>query len=136
VINPQAYEQQIQGGVAQGMGYAVMEYFQVREGKVETSDLATYILPTSMDVPDMAVEAVQTHEETGPFGLKGVGEIGTSGPVPAIANGVADAVGVRLSRWPVTAERVLAAMQGMQAVISGKDERPTSNVRRPTSNKE
>jgi CO/xanthine dehydrogenase Mo-binding subunit len=80
---------------------------------METLDLATYILPTAMDVPDMDVEAIQTHENTGPFGLKGVGEIGTSGPVPAIANAVADAAGVRLSCWPVTAERVLAAMMGI-----------------------
>ncbi|MFO7599892.1 MAG: xanthine dehydrogenase family protein molybdopterin-binding subunit [Candidatus Desulfacyla sp.] len=110
VINPQAYEQQIQGSVAQGMGYAVMEDFKVRDGQVQTRDLATYILPTAMDVPDMDVVAVQTHETTGPFGLKGVGEIGTSGPVPAIANAVTDAVGVRLSCWPLTPERVLEAM--------------------------
>jgi CO/xanthine dehydrogenase Mo-binding subunit len=113
VINPQAYEQQIHGSVAQGMGYALMEDLRVKDGEMETLDLATYILPTAMDVPDMDVEAVQTHETTGPFGLKGVGEIGTSGPVPAIANAVADATGVRLSCWPVTAERVLAAMRGI-----------------------
>jgi len=113
VINPQAYEQQIQGSVAQGLGYAVMEDFKALDGRVETRDLSTYILPTAMDVPDMDVVAVQTHETTGPFGLKGVGEIGTSGPVPAVANAVMDAVGVRLSRWPLTAERVLESMQGI-----------------------
>ncbi len=111
VMNPVVYEQQIQGAVAQGLGYALMEDFRVRDGQVETRDLSTYILPTAIDVPDMGVDAVQTHEETGPFGLKGVGEIGTSGPVPAIANAVADAVGVRLSRWPLTPERVLGAME-------------------------
>ena len=113
VINPQVYEQQIQGGVAQGMGYALLEDFKVRDGQVETRDLAAYILPTAMDVPDMDVQSVQTHETTGPFGLKGVGEIGTSGPVPAIANAVADAVGVRLACWPLTPERVLKGMQGI-----------------------
>ena len=115
VINSQAYEQQIQGGVAQGIGYAVMEDFKVREGQVESRDLSTYILPTAMDMPDMEVQAVQTHETTGPFGLKGVGEIGTSGPVPAISNAVADAVGVRLACWPLTAERVLKAMERERA---------------------
>jgi len=129
VINPQAYEQQIQGGVAQGLGYALMEDFQVRDGQVETRDLATYILPTAMDVPDMDVEAVQTHETTGPFGLKGVGEIGTSGPVPAIANAVADAVGVRLPCWPLTAERVLEAMAPSSPETRSAERRTRSKSR-------
>ncbi len=111
VLNPQVYEQQIQGSVAQGLGYALLEDFRVKDGHVVTGDLSTYTLPTSMDVPDMETEAVQTHESSGPFGLKGVGEIGMAGPVPAVANALADAVGVRLSRWPLTAERVLAAME-------------------------
>jgi CO/xanthine dehydrogenase Mo-binding subunit len=111
VINPQTYEQQIQGGVAQGLGYALLEDFGVNDGKVVTRDLASYLMPTAMDVPDIETAAVQTHESTGPFGLKGVGEIGMAGPVPAITNAVADAVGARISCWPLTAERVLAAIQ-------------------------
>jgi CO/xanthine dehydrogenase Mo-binding subunit len=129
VINSQVYEQQIQGGVAQGLGYALLEDFKVRDGQVETRDLATYILPTAMDVPEIDVQAVQTHETTGPFGLKGVGEIGTSGPAPAIANAVADAVGVRLSCWPLTPERVLEAM-GPSSPETRSAERGTRNKSR------
>jgi CO/xanthine dehydrogenase Mo-binding subunit len=110
IINPQVFEQQIQGGIAQGLGYALYEDFIVENGRIATPDLSTYIIPTALDIPDLQSIAVEQPEETGPFGLKGAGEIGIDGPLPAVANAVADACGVRIWRSPLTAERVLQAL--------------------------
>lgn len=112
IINPQVYEQQIQGAAAQGIGYATMEEVSVRNGLTMNPNLSTYVIPTAMDIPEIVCEPVEIYESTGPFGLKGVGEIGTNGPAPAIANAVADACGIRLRQWPLTAERVLGALLG------------------------
>ena len=114
VINPQIYEQQIHGGIAQGLGYALCEEFTVREGTVQTGNLSTYLIPTALDIPELDSMPVEIHEPTGPFGLKGVGEVAMTGPLPAVANAVADACGVRLLRFPFTAERVLEALQKKQ----------------------
>jgi CO/xanthine dehydrogenase Mo-binding subunit len=111
VINPQAYEQQIQGAIAQGIGFALSEEYKVTEGHADTNNLVTYIIPTAMDVPDMLSVAVDNAEETGPFGMKGIGEIAMSGPVPVIANAVADACGIRITRNPLTAKDILKALQ-------------------------
>ncbi len=70
------------------------------------------VLPTALDVPDVASLAVETHEPSGPYGLKGAGEIGVNGPLPTVANAVADACGVRPGGFPLTPERVLAALGG------------------------
>lgn len=110
VLNPDVYEQQIQGSIAQSIGYALMEDFIVADGRIQTADLSTYIIPTALDVSDMVSVPVEIGEETGPYGLKGVGEIGVSGPVPAIANAIADACGVRTFRAPFTGESVLKAL--------------------------
>jgi len=111
VINPETYEQQIQGAIAQGLGYALSEDFDVTDGKVLTPDFSTYTIPTSADVPEIDSIPVQIYETTGPFGLKGVGEIATNGPLPVVANAVADACGVRIFRSPLTPERVLDAIR-------------------------
>ncbi len=110
IINPQIYEQQVQGGIAQGIGYALSEEIVVDQGIIKTPDLSTFIIPTAVDVPPMESHAVEIHEDTGPYGLKGVGEIATNGPLPAIANAVADACGVRVFTNPLTPERVLEAL--------------------------
>lgn len=110
ILNPQCFEQQIQGGIAQGLGYALFEEFKVHLGRVETPDLSTYILPTSLDLPDMDCVVVELIEQSGPFGLKGAGEIAMDGPLPAVANALADACGIRLPCSPLTPERVLRAL--------------------------
>jgi xanthine dehydrogenase, molybdenum binding subunit apoprotein (EC 1.17.1.4) len=111
VLNPQVYEQQIQGGVVQGIGYALMEDFKVTRGEVRTSNLSTYIIPTPLDVPRIISIPVELGEDTGPFGLKGIGEIAVSGPLPAIANAIADACGVRTFSNPFTGEKILLALR-------------------------
>ncbi len=114
IINPQIYEQQIHGGIAQGLGYALCEELVAEEGFVRTPNFSTYLIPTAPDIPEIDSTAVELHEPTGPFGLKGVGEIATTGPLPAVANAVADACGVRVFKSPLTAERVLAALRKKQ----------------------
>ena len=112
VINPQVFEQQIQGAIAQGLGYALYEDYRVDEEGVHlTRDLATYIIPTSMDIPEMTSIPVETVEESGPFGMKGAGEIAMSGPLPAVANAIYDACGVRIPDPPFTPEKILMTMQ-------------------------
>ncbi len=119
VLNPQAYEQQIQGAVAQGIGYALCEEVQLREGRILTPDFATYVIPTAMDVPEIASLAVETCEDSGPYGMKGVGEVGINGPLPAVANALAGACGVRMTSAPITAERLLAAMRTAHSARKG-----------------
>jgi CO/xanthine dehydrogenase Mo-binding subunit len=111
VLNPQVYEQQIQGGIAQGIGYALSEDFRTSRGNVVTGNFSTYIIPTSMDVPEMISIPVEIDEETGPFGLKGVGEISISGTLPAIANAIADGCGQRIMSAPMTGEKVLRLLE-------------------------
>jgi len=111
VINPQLYEQQIQGGISQGIGYALSEELIVEQGKIRSTDLSWYTLPTALDLPEMESVPVVLHELTGPFGLKGVGEIATNGPLPAVANAIADACGIRVHQSPMTPERILFAIR-------------------------
>lgn len=118
VINPQILEQQIQGGIAQGLGYALYEDFIVQNGEVRTKNLTTYIVPTSLDVPDLESIPVEIEEPTGPFGLKGAGEIAMDGPLPAVANAIADACGIRIFCSPMTGERILKALKGKKEVTS------------------
>jgi len=111
VLNPQVFEQQIQGGAAQGLGYALFEDFIVKEGKIVTGDFSTYILPTSLDLPLMETIVIPLNQDDGPFGMKGVGEIGVNGVLPAMANAVATITGTRIAGSPLTAEKILLAME-------------------------
>lgn len=110
VLNPQLYEQQIQGGIVQGIGYALWEDFKVSAGEVLSTNLSTYIIPGSLDVPDIISLPVETVEDTGPFGMKGIGEIGINLPYPAIANAVARATGQRIKTGPLSAQRIWQAL--------------------------
>lgn len=107
VLNPLNFHQQIGGGVAQGLGFALMEGFGTHSARVLTKDLSTYLIPTSLDLPDTVSLAVETLEHSGPFGMKGVGEIGMNGPLPAVASALSDALGAHIDRAPVTPETVL-----------------------------
>lgn len=110
VLDRSCFDQQAQGGVAQGLGFALTEDFQVCDGLIQTRDLSTCLIPTALDVPDILSLAVDGCEPTGPRGLKGVGEVGTNGPAPALASALEEATGVRLRDFPLTPERVLAAL--------------------------
>jgi len=112
VLNPQLLEQQVQGAVAQGLGYALWEDFQSEKGELLTPDFATYIIPTALDLPDLETRYVRCYEPSGPLGLKGAGELPIDAPLPAVAAAVAEACGFRPARFPLTPERILAGLSG------------------------
>jgi len=102
VVNPTLAKGQVYGGVAMGIGFAVMEAFE--PGKTESFD--GYYLPTSMDMPDIEVYFVEDEEPTGPFGAKGVGEPALIPQAAAIVNAITDATGARPFELPVHVERL------------------------------
>ena len=121
VLNPSTFNQQIQGGVAQGIGYALYEGFTTRDGRVLTKDLSTYLIPASRDLPEIvSVPCVVEAESTGPFGMKGIGEVAMNGPLPAIGNALADAGCGRLSHAPLLAEALLAAWEKAGGAETGE----------------
>jgi CO/xanthine dehydrogenase Mo-binding subunit len=107
ILNRQSFDQQIHGGVAQGLGYALYEEFKVDNGRVMTRGFGAYVLPTAADTPDFESQTVEMHETTGPFGMKGVGEVPIDPVLPALANALADACGHRLNDPPFTPEKIL-----------------------------
>jgi len=110
-INPAAVEGQIQGGAEQGLGYALMEDFVVEEGVTKTPSLSEYLIPTAKDFPDTEAIIMESGTGVGPFGAKGIGEPALTPAAPAVANAVADAIGVRIHDLPITPERVLEALE-------------------------
>ncbi|MBI2975540.1 MAG: molybdopterin-dependent oxidoreductase [Chloroflexi bacterium] len=109
-INPMAVEGQIEGGAQMGLGYALTEELLVKEGRVLNPDFLDYRLFTSADMPELETIIIETDDPQGPFGAKGVGEMGGTPTAAAIANAIYDAVGVRLTQVPMTPERVLKAL--------------------------
>ncbi|MEM4358749.1 MAG: molybdopterin cofactor-binding domain-containing protein, partial [Candidatus Caldarchaeum sp.] len=106
VVNPQTLTGQMEGAAAQGVGFALLEDVKIRDGRLLTTNLSTYLIPSIKDVPDIEAIPVEDHEESGPFGAKGIGEIGIISVAPAIANAIHDAAGVRPLEAPMTPERV------------------------------
>jgi CO/xanthine dehydrogenase Mo-binding subunit len=107
-INPTLVEGQIEGGAVQAQGWATMEDFVTREGHVVTDRLSTYLIPTSLDVPEILESIiVETPDPRGPFGARGMGEMPFIPLAPALAAAVHDAIGVWIDELPLTAERVL-----------------------------
>ena len=106
-INPQQVIGQIEGGVVQALGYALLEDFKTAQGRVLTDKLSTYLIPTVLDVPDrMDAIIVETPDPNGPFGARGMGEMPYLPAAAAVAAAVHDAIGVRFDEFPLTPERV------------------------------
>jgi carbon-monoxide dehydrogenase large subunit len=118
VINPMLLHGQIQGGIAQGAGQALMEDIHFdSSGQLVTASFQDYAMPHAHDFPDMEVEANPVPTKTNPLGVKGAGEAGCVGALPAVVNALVDALsefGVRHVPMPATPERVWRAMQGHQ----------------------
>jgi CO/xanthine dehydrogenase Mo-binding subunit len=110
-IHPESVRGQIYGGVAMGVGFALMEEFVAGE----TKNLSDYLIPTSKDMPTVDAVIVECGESTGPFGAKGVGEPALIPTAPAVINALADALGTRIEALPATLERVLEAARSGQA---------------------
>ncbi len=110
-INPAAVEGQIEGGAAQGQGYALSEELLYEDGKLVTPSFSEYLMPTSMDMPRVQSIILESRSGLGPFGSKGIGEPSLTPVAPAIANAVADAIGTRIFELPITPERVVRALR-------------------------
>ena len=113
-INPMGVEGQLEGGAVQGIGRALSEEILIDKetGQVRNPSLATYLMPLSVDMPEIENILVEVPSADGPFGARAVAESPGFGPPAAIANAIFDAVGVRIKTLPLSAERVLAAIQG------------------------
>jgi xanthine dehydrogenase molybdenum-binding subunit len=111
VLNPLGFEGQVEGGIHMGLGYALCEELQIREGRVLNPQFLDYKLLTTRDMPEVVVIPIETLDLSGPFGAKGVGEAGTIPISAAVANAVHDAVGVRMLELPMTPERVYHALR-------------------------
>ena len=114
-VNPRAVEGQLEGGVAMGLGYALLEEVKMKDGAVINPNFLDYKLPTAMDMPVVKPIIVEEPSASGPHGVKGVGEPPASLPAAAIANAVDDAVGVRIRQVPMSQELVLAALDAVDA---------------------
>jgi xanthine dehydrogenase molybdenum-binding subunit len=117
-INPAAVEGQIEGGAAQGQGYALSEEMIYRDGVLLTPSFSEYLIPTAMDVPPVQSIILESRSGLGPFGAKGIGEPALTPVAPAIANAVADAIGVRIHDLPITPEKVVKALRRQAAPSS------------------
>jgi CO/xanthine dehydrogenase Mo-binding subunit len=110
-INKQQVEGQIEGCLAQALGYALLENFQVQNGNILTRHLSTYLLPTALDMPTEIVPVIlELADPNGPFGARGMAEMALVPLAPAIAIAIHDATGAWLHDQPMTPERVLAAI--------------------------
>jgi xanthine dehydrogenase molybdenum-binding subunit len=110
-INPMLLEGQVYGGTAMGVGYALTERLILEKGEVMNPNFRDYKMLTAKDVIPVEPVIVETIDEAGPFGAKGIGEPGLVPSAPAIANAIYDAIGVRLKELPMTPERVLKAIK-------------------------
>lgn len=111
-INPNLARIQTEGGLAQGIGMALYEDVTYSpKGQMQQNSFMQYKLPTRLDVGNIRVEFESSYEPTGPFGAKSIGEVVINTPPPAIADAIANAVGVRIRDLPITAERVFRGMK-------------------------
>jgi len=109
IINPTTAAGQVEGGVAQGIGYALTEDLEEREGKFPDPDLTNYLMPTSQDVPDeLVVDFVEADYPEGPYGAKGLGEVPLMASHAAVVNAVSHAIDNRVFQYPATPERILS----------------------------
>jgi len=115
VINPVLAAGQIEGGIAQGLGFALYENVVWQEGRMLNAQMTNYIMPTSMDVPPIRVFFEENPYARGPAGAKGIGELPLDGTAPAIANAIAHATGADITRVPITPELLLEMLEAAHA---------------------
>ena len=120
-INKAAVIGQIAGGSHQGLGYALMEDYVIENGIPKTDSLADYLVPTSVDFPSTEVIVLESGTGVGPFGAKGIGEPALTPAAPAVANAVANALGVRIPELPLNPKRVLEAIHEARNAVSRRD---------------
>ena len=112
VLNQQTLLGQVQGGLAQGIGYALYEEVKTHEGRVLNPSFTDYKIPTAHEMAfPVDVFFAETDDPAGPFGAKGVGEPGLVPTAPALANAIYDAIGVRIRDLPITPEKIVMALK-------------------------
>ena len=111
ILNPLNHQGQIKGGMIQGLGYALMEELELEDGHISNLSFGDYKIPTSADIPTMETVLIQGDVGPAPYESKGIGESSNIPVAGAIANAVFDAVGVRITDLPVTADKVLSKLQ-------------------------
>jgi CO/xanthine dehydrogenase Mo-binding subunit len=116
VLNPVLAGGQIEGGVAQGIGYALYEKVVLQNGHMANNQMTNYIMPTAEDVPPIHVYFEEIPFEHGAFGAKGIGELPHDGPAPAILNAIRDATGVGFCSIPLLPEDLFAQLPAREAV--------------------
>lgn len=113
-VNPRGVEAQIEGGIVQALGQGLMEDYRTTDGRTTTPNFAKYILPTSLDVPQVTSIIIEDRDPLGPLGVKGIGEPAMIPTIPAVMNAIHDAVGIRITVLPATPEAVLAAIKAKE----------------------
>jgi CO/xanthine dehydrogenase Mo-binding subunit len=115
-INRLSVEGQLEGGAIYALGYGLTEEMVIEKGTIKTPSFSEYLIPTSMDAPDVETIVLESGDGVGPFGAKGVGEPSVNSVAPALANAVCDAVGVRIRELPLTPEKVRRAIREQRTV--------------------
>ena len=111
ILNPLMHQGQVEGGVIQGLGYALMEELQTEDGHISTVSFGDYKIPTIADIPELVTVLVEGNNGPAPYRSKGIGESANIPVAGAIANAVADAIGTPVPSLPLTAEKVLRAIR-------------------------
>ena len=111
-LNPQAVTGQIEGGTAQGIGLALMEEIQTRDGRIMNASFTDYLMPTALDMPPVESELIEDPEPDAPYGVKGVGEPPTVVSTAAVVAAMRDATGRPLHRVPVRPDEIVWARPG------------------------
>jgi CO/xanthine dehydrogenase Mo-binding subunit len=125
-IHPIMAAGQVEGGTAQGLGYALLEEVVMRDGRMANAQLTNYIIPTPPDTPPIDTVILEQPYEHGPYGAKGVGEMPIDGPAPAVINALRHA-GYDVRAIPATPEKI----RGAARLSVGKAKRPKANASRP-----
>jgi CO/xanthine dehydrogenase Mo-binding subunit len=128
-INPLAVVGQLEGGIAQGLGLAVMEEVQLKDGKVRNASFTDYLLPTILDMPPVVCDVIEHPHPDAPYGAKGVGEPPTISSTPAIVAAIRAATGKALSRVPVRPDDIVFEGESRSGwrIVPGED--PVSALR-------
>jgi CO/xanthine dehydrogenase Mo-binding subunit len=123
VLSPRIVRGQILGGIAMGVGQALLERLRVDNGRVSSTGLRDYLVPTSLDVPtDVDIRVLETRDGLGPFGAKGIGEAAAVAAPPAIANAIYDALGRQPTEIPATPDLIAAAAPTAPPVPEAREE--------------
>ncbi len=123
VLNPLLLGGQIEGGILQGVGYALTEELLMHEGKILNPNFHNYKMLTASDIPNIHFFPIETNDKEGPYGAKGVGEAPLIPTAAAIANAVSNALGIEILDLPITPEKILKALS-----LQNTNEKPLRNT--------